>query len=64
MGVMEMPHVTRIARKPKGVGLELKDAADAETKGIIHLEIQEGKEVMDTKKYMAEYKKAGIAQVM
>ena len=59
-----MPHVTRIARKPKGVGLEMKDAADAETKIIIRLEIQEGKEVMDTKEYMAEYKKAGTTQVL
>eukprot|EP00658_Telonema_sp_P-2_P066672 TRINITY_DN5563_c0_g1_i3.p1 TRINITY_DN5563_c0_g1~~TRINITY_DN5563_c0_g1_i3.p1 ORF type:complete len:323 (+),score=36.49 TRINITY_DN5563_c0_g1_i3:154-1122(+) len=30
-----LPHVTKIARKPEGVGLELKDLACAETKVII-----------------------------
>ena len=39
-----MPHVTKIARKPKGVGTELKDAADSETNIIIRLELQEGAE--------------------
>ena len=36
-----MPYVTKIARKPKGVGAELKDAADSETDIIIHLELQD-----------------------
>ena len=30
-----LPHVSKIERKPKGVGTELKDAADSETKVII-----------------------------
>ena len=32
-----MPHVTKIERKPKGVGTELKDAACAQTKVILAL---------------------------
>ena len=58
-----MPHVTKIKRKPKGVGAELKDAACSQTQVIIALEIQEGKE-MAMKKYMQEWKKAGMAQVL
>ena len=49
-----MPHVTKIARKPKGVGAELKDAACAVTQVIISLEIHEAKEAMDTQKCMQE----------
>ena len=59
-----MPHVTKIARKSKGVGAELKDAACAVTQVIIALEIQEEKEEMATKKYMQEWKKTGTAQVL
>ena len=59
-----MPHVSKIDRKPTGVGTELKDAADAESKVIIQIEIQEGKEEMNTKEYMDVYKKAGTAQVL
>ena len=59
-----LPHVSKIERKPKGVGTELKDAADTETKVIIQLEIQEGKEEMEKKEYMDVYKKAGTAQVL
>ena len=36
--LMEMPHVTRIDRKPKGVGCELKNSADADTQTILQLE--------------------------
>ena len=50
-----MPHVTRIERKPKGVGCEHKDCADADTKVILQLEIQEGADVMADMEYMAEY---------
>ena len=59
-----MPHVTKIARKPKRVGAELKDAACAVTQVIISLEIQEGKEAMATQKYTQEWKKIGPAQVL
>ena len=53
-----MPHVTRIARKPKSVGFEFKEAVHAETRIVTCLEIQEGIEVMDAKKYMAKYRKS------
>ena len=59
-----MPHVTKIERKPKGVGAELKDAVCAQTKVIIALEIQEGKEAMASKDNVNEYTKAGTATVL
>ena len=59
-----MPHVTRIERKPKGVGCELKDCADADTKVILQLEIQEGADVMADMEYMVEYKLVGTAQLL
>ena len=49
-----MPHVTRIERKPKGVGCELKDCADADTKVVLQLEIQEGADIMADMEYMAD----------
>ena len=59
-----MPHVTRIDRKPKGVGCEIKNCADADTKVMLQLVIQEGAEIMCTKEYVADYKLAGTAQVL
>ena len=59
-----MLHVTNIERKPKGVGVELKDAACAETKVIITLEIQEGRKAMASKEYVDQYTKAGTAVVL
>ena len=59
-----MPHVTRIDRKPKGVGCEIKNCADADTKVMLQLEIQEGAEIMCTREYVADYKLAGTAQVL
>ena len=59
-----LPHVSKIDRKLKGVDTELKDAADAESKAIIQIEIQEGKEEMNKKECMDVYKKAGTAQVL
>ena len=62
--------MTKIERKPKGVGTtkgvgtELKDAACAQTKIILALEIQEGKQVMASKEYVEEYTKAGTAVVL
>ena len=56
--------MTRIERKPKGVGCELKDCADADTKVILQLEIQEGADVMADMEYMAEYKLVGTAQLL
>ena len=45
------PHVTKIARKPEGVGAELKAAADGETNIMLSLDIMEGKEHQRVKKY-------------
>ena len=59
-----MPHVTCIERKPKGVGCELKNCADADTKIILQLEIQEGAAIMAAKEYVAEYMLAGTAQLL
>lgn len=44
-----MPHVTKIARKPKGVGAEVKSLADGESGVLLGLEIMEGRELMATK---------------
>ena len=59
-----MPHVTKIARKPKGVGAELKDAADSETNIIIRLELQEGAERMAAKKFTDICQSKGTAQTL
>ena len=59
-----MPHVTKIARKPKGVGAELKDAADSETNIIIRLELQEGAEHMAAKKFTDICQSKGTAQAL
>ena len=55
-----MPHVILIDRKPKGVGCELKNSADADTKIILQLEIQEGADIMSSKEYMSEYKPCSL----
>ena len=46
------------------MGCELKNSADADTKIVLQLEIQEGAEVMNTKEYMSEYKLAGTALLL
>lgn len=51
-----MPHVTKIARKPKGIGCELKSACDGESGIMLRLEIQEGAEAMKDKKWANMYK--------
>ena len=56
--------MTQVEIKPKGVGCELKDCADADTKAIPQLEIQEGADVMGSKEYMAEYKLVRTAQLL
>lgn len=50
-----IPHKTKIMRKPKGVGCELKSCADCETKVLLRLEIMEGKVPMSTKDFVQEY---------
>lgn len=40
------PHVTKIARKPEGIGLELKALACGESGDILKLEVMEDKDEM------------------
>ena len=49
-----LPDITRIARKPEGVGCEMKALCDGSTKCMLAVEIQEGKEVMAQKECQAE----------
>jgi hypothetical protein len=61
-----MPHVTKIARKPKGVGAELKDAADSETMLHYHSPrvTRRGRAYgsKEVHRYLSEYK--GTAQTL
>jgi hypothetical protein len=50
-----LPHVTKIQRKPRGIGAELKAAADGQSGIMLHLEMIEGKEREKVKKWHAEY---------
>jgi hypothetical protein len=63
-----MPHISKIIRKPKGVGLEFKCVADGETKIMLFLEIVEDSAVMQTKKYyndeFGNTKKSSIATTL
>ena len=61
-----MPHVTKIhvARKPKGVGAELKDAAESETNIIIRLELPEWAERMAAKKFTDICHSKGTVQTL
>jgi hypothetical protein len=49
------PHITKIQRKPRGVGHEFKATADAISKIILLLELCEGEAIMKTKEYYPEY---------
>ena len=46
-----LPHVTKIPRKPEGVGAELKSCADGMSGVILSLDIMEGKECQSKKDY-------------
>ena len=46
-----MPHVTKIPRKPKGKGAEMKALADRQTKILIQLDVMEGKEHQQKKTF-------------
>lgn len=52
-----MPHVTKIPRKPKGVGLEFKCVADVSSGIMLGLEIHEGKDAMAEKEFAGQYQK-------
>eukprot|EP00731_Ephydatia_muelleri_P032324 Em0023g831a len=53
--VVGLPHVTKIARKPEGVGTEYRTLSCGETKIMLQLEIQEGKVPMQGKEYAMDY---------
>jgi len=50
-----MPHVTKIIRKPKGVGCEIKNIACALSKIMLRLEICKGKAAERSKKFDGQY---------
>ena len=50
-----MPHKTKLPRKPKGVGTEIKSLACGDTGIILKLEIMEGKEANRKKDYFQQY---------
>lgn len=58
-----LPHVTKIDRKPKGVGAELKDAADSATNIIISLEYQLSSEKMAGAEFRDKHN-AGTSQLL
>jgi hypothetical protein len=48
------PHVTKIPRKPEGVGIEMKAAADGETGIIMRVEVMKGAETQKKQRYYTE----------
>ena len=52
-----VPHLTKIIHKPCGVGVEYKDTADVSTRILLHLQIQEGAELMERKRFCDMYPK-------
>ena len=58
-----IPHLTKIIRKPEGVGTELKDVTDGATRVTMGLELQEGKLAMGTKEYVDKFN-AGTAVLL
>lgn len=46
-----LPHITKIKRKPRGVGAEIKCSADAGSRVVLHLEIQKGVDFQRKRKY-------------
>lgn len=50
-----IPHATKIPRKPRSVGCELKCVADGLTHIMLRVEIQEGKEAMKEKEWNTAY---------
>ena len=57
------PHVTKIQRKPEGIGVEYKALADGYSGIIIKLEVMEGAERMSKLKYTDTYN-AGTASLL
>ena len=50
-GIFGLPHKTKIARKPEGVGCEMKSLADVTTGCLLLLDIMEGRERQEQKEY-------------
>ena len=61
-GIYGMPHVTKIPRKPEGVGTEMKSIACGDTKMIIGLDLMEGA-VRNAAKEFNEFG-AGTGQIL
>ena len=53
-----VPHLSKIIRKPQGIGVEYKNVADTQTGIMLFLEIQEGREAMAVKRYCDRYTKS------
>lgn len=51
-----LPHLSYIFRKPEPLGTEFKVTACAETRILLHLELQRGSKAMGCYKYQNEYK--------
>lgn len=49
------PHITKIKRKPEGIGTELKAASCGKSKITLQIEIMEGADAMKSKQYNKEY---------
>jgi Transposase IS4 len=49
------PHLTKIARKPEGVGAECKAIACGESKILVMIEPLEGKDIMKNKPFQQEF---------
>ena len=49
--VFTLPLTTKIMRKPKGIGCELKSIADSKSKILMGLELMEGKHRNSLKEY-------------
>lgn len=59
-----LPHQTKIARKPEGVGVEIRCSIDVESMIMLRLELQEGKEAMQKLKYYEGLGSSGTASVL
>ena len=59
-----LPHQTKIARKPEGVGVEIRTALACDSQIMLRLEIQESKEDMATKPFISPEVKSGTACVL
>lgn len=60
---MGIPHLTKIIRKPEGVGAEMKAVACGESGIILKVDLMEGASLMNDKPYQREYG-AGCAVIL